>query len=89
MSGSFDAKREASCRCAVDLKIFHVLVGEEFFDGRLEPAVGNEFLRDEATATSIGFERSRTSPEFFRKSRVIGVTRARLLVYIDRTGLRQ
>jgi hypothetical protein len=89
VQGALDAERETACRGAIHLKIVHVSLGEEFFDGRLEFAVRNVFLREQAPAARIGFKSARASAKFCGKSGVLRIAGARIRVNIDRTGLRQ
>src|SRR5437879_8362506 len=50
-----DAKSKTACCCTFHLEIVHAWNGEEFFDGRLEFAVRNKFLRQQAPAPRISF----------------------------------
>jgi len=68
-------------------KIKHASDGEEFFDGRLEFAVRNKFLRQQAPAACIGFERARAAAKLCGESSVLRITRASIRVNIDRAGL--
>src|SRR6266849_6500846 len=89
LHGAFDAKRETACGCTAHLKILRVPAGEEFFDNRLEFAVRNEFLREQAPSARVGFDGAWAPAELFGKSGVLRVTRASILVNIDGTRLRQ
>jgi len=71
------------------LKIVHVPAGEEFFDNRLEFAVRDEFLREQAAAARVGFDGARAPTELFGKSGALQIARARILVNVDGTGLGQ
>jgi hypothetical protein len=89
LTGAFYAKRETSCSRTVHLKILYVPAGEEAFDYRLELAVCNVFLDEQAPASRKGFDGSRAPAKFFGKSGVLGIARASIQVNIDWTGLRQ
>jgi len=64
LHGTFDAKRETACSCTVHLKIVYVPAGKEFFDNRLELAVRNVLLREQAPAKRVGFDGTRTPAKF-------------------------
>jgi hypothetical protein len=51
---AINAKRKTAGGRAVHLKIVHVRPDEEFFDGRLEIAIGNVFLGEQAPLSRSG-----------------------------------
>src|SRR5712664_4965512 len=68
-----NAKGKTACGRAVHLKIVHVRPDEEFFDNRLEIAIGNVFLGEQSPASRIGFQRARAAAKLFGKTGVFGV----------------
>src|SRR5437660_9764172 len=87
--GPRNPKSETARGCAVHLKIVHIRIGEEFFDGRLEFPIGNVFVGHKTPPARVGFERPRARAKFLGKASVFRKARAGIRVNIDWARLRK